>query len=445
MGGRLFFDISFTRTQTSSVGITRTVRCLFEELSQLSCLGERCIPVAIHSNGFRQVKAPESSEPGAVYRPDSIALSRPARLLRWLTEGLIRPLASAFMPMPLLYFGWTYYSRLTYDLLSRHEAGVRFQPHDIVFLPDASWGYQVWKAAAAARDQGARVVLMIHDLIPIQQPGYCSPLTCKIFGLWLKQVIRQADAIVCNSGATEATLKAYAAQWGMALPPTAHFRLGSDPSVVGQTEAPAQLALQQWIEGGTPFFAAVGTFEPRKNYPWLLEVFESLWREGVDVRLVIAGRPHADCIPFIKALQKHTEQGHRLLTLFDASDRDISAIYRRCRALIFPSRMEGFGLPLVEARTVGCPVIASDLPAFRELRDEGTDLFSLDDAQALRSLILTHASGDRRSLYAAMPAFTWHDSSRQLLQVIDNLLASTHQGPRSVTPQSFWSARNNDN
>jgi len=102
-----------------------------------------------------------------------------------------------------------------------------------------------------------------------------------------------------------------------------------------------------------------------------------------------------------------------LLTIFDATDVEIDHIYGRCRALVFPSLMEGFGLPLVEARTRGCPVIASDLPVFMEVADQGISFFERSSASALQALLARHAAVDERESVGSMLPFLWRDSARQ--------------------------------
>jgi hypothetical protein len=78
---------------------------------------------------------------------------------------------------------------------------------------------------------------------------------------------------------------------------------------------------------------------------------------------------------------------------------------------------------LVEARTRGCPVIASDLPAFREHSDEGVWLHDPHSIEELSALVIAHSKEDWRTRVAPMPAFSWSDSARECLQVLGGLLA----------------------
>lgn len=271
------------------------------------------------------------------------------------------------------------------------------------------------------RQQGCRVVLMVHDLIPLRHPEYGEPLVSMVFRKWLIRMLRCSDAVICNSQATERDLKTYAASMKLPLPPTGHIRLGCDP--VLPVGAPGtRSAIAQFFDKPTPSFAAVGSFEPRKNYAWLLRVFECLWNKGHNVNLFIAGRPTADGQALVSKMKQHPEQGRRLLTVFDASDQELEHVYTHARALLFPSLAEGFGLPLVEARTRGCLVIASDLPAFLELGDEGVSFFPQNSADALTKLVVDHANLNRSVQIAPMRAFTWKESAEQFVTTTSFLL-----------------------
>lgn len=413
---RLFFDVSYTRTQHVHVGITRTVRRLEQELRSLC--GEQDIPFALvsfHTSGFRltpheEFTAPASHSTGGA--PDRPA----ARLFRWITGNFFRKvvLASLALPWALLRLIWATTSAATFDALSRSERAVAFMTGDVLLLCDASWNYPVWLAARKARAQGARVVLLVYDLIPLRHPQFCFALVPYIFRLWLDRMLPIADAVVCISSATEQDLRLHASESATPLPPTHHFRLGSDPVRDAPRGAPVRDELTSFAGGAVPCFAAIGSFEPKKNYGFLVEVFERLWARGETARLLIIGRESAECEALVRRLRRHPQQGTLMLTLFDATDAEVAYAYAQCRALVFPSLAEGFGLPLVEARTRGSLVIASDLPCFVELADEGVALYPGASGEALERLVTeyTHA------LPAGVPPmwpFTWAQSAHQLM------------------------------
>lgn len=409
---RVYLDVSYTRIQHGNVGITRTVRRLAGELATFTA----CTPMAWHRGGFRAVRwpieAPRAGAPahgGLAARAFALVHSRP---LRWLADML---------PVQLVRTAWSLINAFTFSRLSARDRPIAFARGDLVVLADEAWNYPAWLAAAEARRRGAHVVLVVYDLIPLRHPAFCAPLFSHVFGRWLPRMIACSDAVACISAATEQDLRAWCAQRGVALPPVAHFRLGCE---LPQGEGEIRVELSAFASDARPFFLAVGTIEPRKNLGFLLDAFEHLWREGSTARLLIAGRPHPQCAELVARMRSHPQQGDRLLVLFDANDAELATAYAQCRALVFPSLAEGFGLPLVEARVRGCPVIASDLPALAELADAGVSLFPAGDQAVLVAMLREHSVQDRRPDAGSMDPFTWNDSARQLLRVTGDLLGA---------------------
>jgi glycosyltransferase involved in cell wall biosynthesis len=119
----------------------------------------------------------------------------------------------------------------------------------------------------------------------------------------------------------------------------------------------------------SPYFVAVGTIEPRKNH-WLLL---QLWRRLIErlgksaPKLVVIGQRGWECENVVDLLERcGTLRGH-VREISDCSDTQLSTYLYHARALLFPSFAEGYGLPLMEALSLGVPAIASRLPVFREI------------------------------------------------------------------------------
>jgi alpha-1,2-rhamnosyltransferase len=409
---RVYLDVSYTRIQQGNVGITRTVRRLAGELATFTA----CTPVSWHRNGFRAVRWPiEAPRAGAPARGGLAA-----RLFGLAHSAPMRRLAN-MLPVSLVHLGWSALNAMTFNRLSARDKPIAFARGDLLLLADEGWNYPAWRAAAQARGKGARVVLVVYDLIPLRHPAFCAPLFSRVFGRWLPRMLACCDAVACISRATEEDLRVWCTQQRVELPPTAHFRLGSElPSGDGDIRG----ELSAFTHDEAPFFLSVGTIEPRKNLESLVHAFDRLWREGSPARLLIAGRPHPQCAELVARLRDHPQQGRKLMSVFDATDAELATAYSRCRALVFPSLAEGFGLPLVEARVRGCPVIASDLPALAELADAGVFLFPAGDQAALVSMLRDHSVRDRRADAGLMAPFTWNDSAHELLRVTGDLLGA---------------------
>lgn len=427
---RLWFDVSYTRTQQGNIGITRTVRRLFHELR---ANGEVCEAVAFHGSGFRVAQLPEGGSADAA-RAASRVPTRAERIFQWATGSLARRavlVALAVLPWRLTRACWSIASSLTFDTLTASADPVEFRAGDVLVVADASWNYPVWRAARRAQAQGVLVVVVVYDLMPVRHPEFCFALVPPLFSAWLRDASNFADALMCISRATEDDLRRWAGEQGLQLPPTGNFRLGSD--VGARADSAMRSELVTFLADGRTCFAAIGSIEPKKNYDMLLAVFERLWSRGEPWRLVIAGRPTQDCATLVKKLNSHEELGRRLLVLHDASDGEVQGIYSACRALLFPSLFEGFGLPLVEARTRGCLVLASDIPAFAELADEGVILFKSNSVPALEQAILDVVARDAApadpdgasGAVGRMHPFTWRDSASTFLAVTHQLLAGS--------------------
>jgi glycosyltransferase involved in cell wall biosynthesis len=174
----------------------------------------------------------------------------------------------------------------------------------------------------------------------------------------------------------------------------------------------------------------VGTVEPRKGYTQVLEAFEHLWLKGIEVNLVIAGREGWKDLPaemrrdipaIVQRLRSHTQSGKRLFWLEDVSDEYLEKLYSASISLIAASYGEGFGLPLIEAAQHRLPVIARDIPVFREVAGEHACFFDTrDSAQLAESLLrwMDLYKQNRHPLSVDMPWQTWKKSALQLLDTI---------------------------
>jgi glycosyltransferase involved in cell wall biosynthesis len=413
----IYFDVTFTRTQNSNVGITRTVKRLLEEIERLAPPhGMVCVPVAYHTTGFRSLPASAgASQPAS---PPREALTVRQRILFWIANGPIRDVVSRHFPLPLRWLAWLAYSWWDFNRLAAKLPLVDFEPGDVLFLCDASWNYPVWRAALQARRRGVRVVTVVYDLIPLLQPEFVPRLTTMAFRKWLRLVLPCSDGVLCISRSVEEDLRLHASQRGIALPSTTNFRLGCDPVQGSGSPDSIREEIRRFLSRA-PCFAAIGSIEPRKNYGFVLDAFEELWRSGTDTQLLVMGRRTPQSVDLLRRMDSHPELGKRLLVIDDGTDEEIAFAYTGSRALLFASLAEGFGLPLVEARARGCAVVASDLPAFAELADEGVSLFPAGSASALKDLVLLHLQRSRRASVAV--PFTWTDTAQQCLTFIDGL------------------------
>ncbi|MEM8119924.1 glycosyltransferase, partial [Morganella morganii] len=107
--------------------------------------------------------------------------------------------------------------------------------------------------------------------------------------------------------------------------------------------------LLRMFKAKAPVFLMVSTIEPRKNHGYLLDAFERAWAQGSQARLCIAGRIGWKCEALVERVRQHPELNKRLFMFNDLSDKSLEYAYSHAASLVFPSYVEGFGLPLVEA------------------------------------------------------------------------------------------------
>jgi glycosyltransferase involved in cell wall biosynthesis len=239
--------------------------------------------------------------------------------------------------------------------------------------------YLGWTRAADVRP-----VYMIHDLIPITHPEYCRAGEAARHVERVRNMLASAVGIIGNSQATLDSLAAFAAQEGVATPAMIAAPLGTDlrPSDVDPRVPPKR-----------PTFVMLGTIEGRKNHLLLLQIWARLVRAyGAKApRLLIIGQRGWECEQVFDLLDRSEILRGAVEEVSHCSDAQLDGHLRGARALLFPTLVEGYGLPLIEALATGTPVIASDLPVFHEIGQEVPDFIDPLDGPAWQAAIETYA------------------------------------------------------
>lgn len=274
------------------------------------------------------------------------------------------------------------------------------------------------------RDRGVKICYVIYDLIPVLFPHWCDKGLPEAFSRWLEGLARHADTLVGISAAVAEDVRQVVN--GKLSPRRAlqinHFHLGADIAhSLPTTGLPddAEQVLQKLA--ARPSLLMVGTIEMRKGHAQTLAAFEQLWQEGLEVNLVLVGKPGWGVNGLIKQLNEHAECGDHLFWLPGISDEYLERIYAACTVLIAASEGEGFGLPLIEAAQHKLPIIARDIPVFREVAGEHAFYFTGLEAEylavAIRRWLELHSQG-KIPLSDNMRWLTWQQSAEQLLQAI---------------------------
>jgi glycosyltransferase involved in cell wall biosynthesis len=208
------------------------------------------------------------------------------------------------------------------------------------------------------RDNRLKAVFLIHDLIPLTHPEFCRPGEEAKHRRRMEHVLASASGLIGNSQATIDSLGSFAERNGLSMPP-------SIVAWIAGHSARSEVA-PRFFE--RPHFVIVGTIEGRKNHRLLLQIWQRLTASyGANAPLlVIVGQRGWEASTAIAMLDRASDLKSHVIELGSCGDEELASIIAGARALLMPSIVEGFGLPVAEALQLGTPVIASDLQVFRE-------------------------------------------------------------------------------
>ncbi len=263
----------------------------------------------------------------------------------------------------------------------------------------------------AAERRGFSVLL--HDMIQVQRPDLVGEADAAAFGAWLDIVLRTAATVFVTSPVTRQALRSWAEARGSGpLPSIVPLRFGMRHL---DAPGPVRPRLRPGLRSGD-YVLSVGTIDRRKNQALLLDIWQeligTLGPEAVP-QLVLAGRQQ---LAGLDATAASLAERQQVLTIADAGDEEIAALYRGCRFTLFPSLAEGYGLPVAESLAFGRLCIASDLPEIREFAGDFAWYFPAGSRQeALRQIrcAITRpeqvAAAERR-IAADFVAPTWRET-----------------------------------
>lgn len=202
-------------------------------------------------------------------------------------------------------------------------------------------------------------IFFVHDVLPVTHPEWFPPGAPRGYRLYLQQLLKVADHVICSSHKVRSDLQELGWQ------STAHCHVVPLGSHLGtgapRIQSKARLSLLY-----------VSTVEPRKGHELLLNVFDRLLALGLDVDLTLVGK-HGwdvqdgwDVRNLVERIRHHHQFGARLRWVTGASDHEVRSLASQATMAVIPPLDEGFGLFLEEALSMELKVVASDIPVFRE-------------------------------------------------------------------------------
>ena len=276
-------------------------------------------------------------------------------------------------------------------------------------------GFRTWMDRRECRLAG-----MFYDAIPLRFPQVTWPQSVQRHPEHMK-MLADFDRVFAISRESQKDLTGFW-QWQGVTPraTVSTIEFGADFDGSERVTAPRTAP-----PGARPQLLCGGIVEPRKNQGFLLDVCETLWRDGLDFELHIVGRvnPHFGG-PLEKRFKQTQRRESRLHFHAAASDVLLKQLYTEARAVALPTQAEGCGLPLLEALWHGVPCVASDLPVLRENADAGGCLMATvnepsDWQNKLRTVLTDETTGRRLQAEAMKRTLPrWKDTAHALLKAL---------------------------
>jgi glycosyltransferase involved in cell wall biosynthesis len=330
---------------------------------------------------------------------------------------------------------------------------LRFGPGSVlVTIGSAWWLPQYGTALRAARAEGMRHVALLHDCGPLTMPDTVEPAARQEFARWFATLPVRADGIIAVSKATAAEYRRLMAQHlpGWPAPPVAVVTpdghtalpdaadeaapavasgmlgaLGLRRATAGQRGGAAHPALLP----GEPYVLLVSSLEPRKNHALAFAAWTLLLaRRGArnTPRLVLAGRRVPGDEATLALLEADTALAGHVTLLHDLDDAALARLYRDCLFTLYPSRHEGWGLPVSESLGQGRVPVVSEVPALMESGRNGAVFFAPGSAEDLAT-VAEGLIADPSRLAAAAARIPPGGGLRPWSEVTAELLAATRR------------------
>ncbi|MCL5435175.1 MAG: glycosyltransferase family 4 protein [Patescibacteria group bacterium] len=265
-------------------------------------------------------------------------------------------------------------------------------------------------------------VVTIHDLIVHHFPtGKASTLALPLYKakliaykIVIKKATQKAKRIITVSNSTKAEI-------------IDHLKISEDKIEVIYEAFDDKLKIENLkfkIGKYGKYFLYVGNAYPHKNLERLIKAFSKISKDYKDLRLILIGKKDY----FYQKLEKENKSD-RIVFFGNATDDELSSFYSNAIALVAPSLMEGFGLPVLEAMSLRCLVIASDIPAFREIAQDEILYFDPKDVEDMSAKLKNVIENENKykkeildKAFEQTKNFSWEKSARETLKTYEEVL-----------------------
>lgn len=298
-----------------------------------------------------------------------------------------------------------------------------FAAGDTLLSAGATWcvpGHA--EAVASARSRGVKIMQLIYDLIPAVKPQWVNAELCRQFSHWTRSVLTGSDHVLTISEFTKGEILRYCAECGIAVPPLTVVRLGDVIDAADSSEPPP---LPRFVPS-RPFFVCVSTLDVRKNHRLLYDAWSQLAAADPDTcpDLLCIGTKHVLVDDLLHEIRHDRAVNGRIHLLDDVTDHELAWYYSACTATIYPSRYEGWGLPVAESLGRGKLCLASNATSIPEIDADLPAFFDPLDAHGLACLVrkavdepdwVSEREREIRDTFVATP---WSHTAGQVLAAV---------------------------
>lgn len=249
---------------------------------------------------------------------------------------------------------------------------------DVAHVP--YWGSPLWSAVPT--------VVTIHDLIPVLLPAYRGNIGVRLYTWLVKHSARRAVAIVTDSLASQRDIETHLKP---PLPPIRCIYLAAGEAF-GPEPHPEDDAIRQLYDLPERYVLYLAGHDVRKNVAGLLRAFAMVARADSEVMLIVGGKlPTRNRLPLVnpQPLVQELDLTDRVRFIGWVEEAHKPALYRGAACAVFPSRYEGFGLPVLEALACGTPLVTSNASSLPEIVGDAGFAIDPDDERGLAGAILS--------------------------------------------------------
>jgi glycosyltransferase involved in cell wall biosynthesis len=273
--------------------------------------------------------------------------------------------------------------------------------------------------------------ITIHDLTALIHPEYYPSSTVEFMKIILGS-IKPDTFVTCVSESTRQDFLAYMPSFAPARASVVYLAAGGNFYCCQDQELIAQTGRKYRIPVGSPYFMALSTLNPNKNFERIINSFIRMVKENPlkDLHLVLVGASGWNSERIFKEAENSGEIAKRIILTGYVADEDLAPLYSGALAFLFPSLYEGFGLPPLEAMKCGTPVITSNNSSLPEVVGDAAITINPRDEDALcQAMLDVYKSEPLRKKLSALSLerakmFNWEKTTRESITAYKQALST---------------------